>query len=102
MRTNPIEQAEHNAARWLTEAVWAGQFVSQEVSHLMMHGTCFEKPLAVRVPGWCSAVGKALAWLERFCALAGLKDNLYQQVTAAYRKQRDSLPPLPPEYQKGG
>lgn len=100
--SNPIEVAENRLTHAIDELMWAVRFVRTEVVHLMYEGTCFEKPLSVRIPDMCTAIGKALAWLERFCYLADLKDNLFQQVSAAYHKERDSLPQLPPEYQKGG
>ena len=98
--SNPVATAETRLTNHLSELVWCAQFVRTEVSHLAIHGTCFEHPLAVRVRQFCTQTGKALAWLERFCVLAGLKSNLWQQVGAAYRRERDSLPPLPQEYKK--
>lgn len=100
--SNPVDVTETRLTHAIDELLCAARFVRTEVITLAFEGTCFERPLSVRVPELCTAMGKALAWLERFCYLADLKDNLFQQVSAAYHKERDSLPQLPPDYQKGG
>lgn len=99
--SSPVGVAETRLTHAVDELIWAARFVRTEVTALATDGVCFEQPLAVRIPALCTAAGQTLAWLERFCALAGLKDDLWQQTSAAYRKAKAELPPLPPEYRKG-